>query len=290
VPRAFVGPIAAGAKVVASIRSATYKFLRAQYSDALAVEMEGHGFLTAARANPGVEALVVRGISDLIEDKSQTDAEGWQEIAAQSAIAFAFEVLANITIPAESSTEDRENLSQLSFSTDIEFSPPTPAEKQAGDKRSWFIRLRIENTGGTVVANCFGRLLKILDKEGQHLKRFDSLDLYWTRQDRPDNYQPLDIHESGDFTYLDIAQVKEAENALIPRVVIPERHRLVSPPGYIGEPEHLPPGIYYMQIAVYADNASIEPTWFEVEWKDDYSIEPYPCNIKKVEAPSVLGQ
>ena len=188
---------------------------------------------------------------------------------------------------AEPSTEDRENLSQLSFSTDIDFSPPTPTEKRAGAKRSWFIRLGIENTGRTVAANCFGRLLRVLDKKDQHLKRFDSLDLYWTRQDRPDYYQPLDIRESGGFTYLDIAQVKEAENALILRVVIPDRHRLVSPSGHIGKLEHLPPGIYYMQIAVYADNASIEPTWFEVEWKDDYSIEPYPCNIKKVEAPSV---
>lgn len=284
VPRAFVGPIAAGAKVVASIRSATYKFLHVQYSDALAVEMEGYGFLTATRANPGVEALVVRGISDLIKGKSRTDAEGWQEIAAQNASAFAFEVLANITVPAEVSTEDHKNLSQLSFSTDIDFSPPEPAEKRAGAKRSWFIRLRIENTGRTVATNCFGRLLMVLDQEGQHLKRYDSLDLYWTRQDRPDNYRPLDIYGLGDFAYLDIAQVKEAENALILRGVIPDRHRLVIPSGHIGKPEHLLPGIYYMQIAVYADNASIEPTWFRVEWKDDYSVKPSPCSIK-VETP-----
>jgi nucleoside phosphorylase len=289
-PHAFVGPIAAGAKVVASIKSNTYSLLRKQYSDALAVEMEGYGFLTAARANPGVEALVVRGISDLITDKSQTDAEGWQEIAAQNASAFAFEVLANISIPLESSTGDRENLPQLSFSEDIDFSPPTLADKQVGAKRSWFIRLRVTNTGKTVATNCFGKLVMVLNKKGEHLKQFDTLKLYWTRQDKPDNFQPLDIRESSDFTYLDIAQVKEAENALALRVVIPDRHRLVRPLGHIGKPECLLPGTYYVQIAVYADNASIEPTWFEIEWKDDYLIEPYPCNIKKVEAPSVSRQ
>ena len=93
-PIVYVAPIAAGEKVVASTRSSIAKFLQAQYGDALAVEMEGYGFLQATYANAQVEALVIRGISDLLDGKREADAANFQEIAARHASAFALEVLA----------------------------------------------------------------------------------------------------------------------------------------------------------------------------------------------------
>ncbi len=90
-----LGPIAAGEKVLKSSKGAVATLLRQHYSDALAVEMEGAGFLYAAYAC-SADAIVVRGISDLLDGKPESDALGSQEIAAAHASAFTFELLARL--------------------------------------------------------------------------------------------------------------------------------------------------------------------------------------------------
>ena len=93
-PKAIVAPIASGDQVIASTDSVTWNLLRLHYSDAVAVEMEGHGFLRAVRAYSHIDALIIRGISDLIDGKREADANNFQEMASRYASAFAFELLA----------------------------------------------------------------------------------------------------------------------------------------------------------------------------------------------------
>ena len=102
-PHAFVAPIAAGEKVVASTYSDVWGLIRKNYGDALAVEMEGVGFLKAGHANQHIMTLVVRGISDLVDKKEEADATGSQGIAAEHAAAFLFEILANLDVHSNSS-------------------------------------------------------------------------------------------------------------------------------------------------------------------------------------------
>lgn len=94
VPKVFVGPIAAGDVVVKDSRSSVYRFLRSYYDDALAVDMEGRGFLRAAKRFDLMSAVVIRGISDQINNKTDTDQAGWQPRAARHAALFAFKLLA----------------------------------------------------------------------------------------------------------------------------------------------------------------------------------------------------
>lgn len=92
------GTIASGEKVVASVESELYKFLEENASHALAVEMEGLGFLEVCRHHPLVKSLVIRGISDLVAGKSDADKQGSQEYASRNATAFLFGLIEELRI------------------------------------------------------------------------------------------------------------------------------------------------------------------------------------------------
>ncbi len=97
-PDVYIKPIAAGEKVVANKKSKVYKLIKQNCSDALAVEMEGYGFLEAVRPHKQVSALLLRGISDLIEGKSLSDDSGSQVVASANVAAFAFAVIDLLTL------------------------------------------------------------------------------------------------------------------------------------------------------------------------------------------------
>ncbi|EOD69582.1 NACHT domain-containing protein [Amycolatopsis vancoresmycina] len=88
-----VEPIAAGGKVLADAEAPTADVIRRHYSQVVAVEQEGLGFVKAASARSGVSIGVIRGISDLLSGKAEADRAGGQEVAARHAAEFAFALL-----------------------------------------------------------------------------------------------------------------------------------------------------------------------------------------------------
>lgn len=87
-------PIACGDVVLADHESAFADFIRRNYGDAYAIEMEGSGAAHAAHLSGQLDALVIRGISDRANaEKADDDASGSQERAAAQAACVAVGVL-----------------------------------------------------------------------------------------------------------------------------------------------------------------------------------------------------
>jgi nucleoside phosphorylase len=105
-PQVFVGPLAAGEKLVALTQPGLYHFLKTTYADTLAVEMEGYGFLKAINTGRNVQGLVIRGISDLLDEKVVAETNSSQEKAAQHAAAFSFQILSKLELTTSAPSND----------------------------------------------------------------------------------------------------------------------------------------------------------------------------------------
>ncbi|WP_192496716.1 5'-methylthioadenosine/S-adenosylhomocysteine nucleosidase [Pseudoclavibacter sp. CFCC 13796] len=89
VPSALIKPIAAGPRLLTATDAPTALWIKQHCGDALAVEMEGYGFHAAMSAYPDINAMVVRGVSDVVDGKSTEADKEWQPVAASRAAAFA---------------------------------------------------------------------------------------------------------------------------------------------------------------------------------------------------------
>ncbi|HLU29890.1 MAG TPA: hypothetical protein VKZ65_15780 [Glycomyces sp.] len=92
-PRVFHRPLAAGSKVVTGLDSPTAALIGQHCGDAQGVDMESFGAMAAACTGGGVEAMVVRGVSDLIGDKTKDADRTRQPLAARNAAAFALALI-----------------------------------------------------------------------------------------------------------------------------------------------------------------------------------------------------
>jgi adenosylhomocysteine nucleosidase len=104
------GTIASGEKVDADVKSDLHAFLMQNCGHALAVEMEGLGFLEACRPYPQIHSLLIRGISDLVNDKEGSDAKGSQEYATKNAASFLFALIEQLGTDSNESSFTKEAL------------------------------------------------------------------------------------------------------------------------------------------------------------------------------------
>lgn len=119
VPQVFIASIASGDQVITSKDSEAHRVLETHFDDTKAVEMEGYGFLHTLKDYPTIGAVVIRGISDKLENKEEADRQEYQMLAARHASAFAVGLLESLDtsftndVPGKSSREEPETASTL---------------------------------------------------------------------------------------------------------------------------------------------------------------------------------
>lgn len=167
----YSGTIASGEKVDASIESNLHQFLKTNCSHALAIEMEGLGFLEACRPYPHIKSLLLRGISDLVEEKESADKKGSQPYASQNVSAFLFGLIDALDIGHYvASTSRKDNLFEIATKLYPEgIKDKGIWERAGGDlsqlhlhstgKAQWIEALRLIEYGGGGNID-FGTLLK----------------------------------------------------------------------------------------------------------------------------------
>jgi len=170
------------------------------------------------------------------------------------------------------------------FIDEIRCSAPT----LEGDTASWFIRFGIMNFGLTAAKACVGRIISVWTESGEQLEKFDPLTLFWARQDNTHTgFSPVDIQGYGDVEYLDIAQIKKRDSVPLEwRVVLKPPMSLTKGDTDSASPGSEPvlrAGTYYIQIAIYAEEANIPARWFEITCSEKVSEcgGPIPCDIKE---------
>jgi nucleoside phosphorylase len=96
-PKLKIGSVASGEKVIVNIENDLFDFIHKTYNNAIAIDQESFGFLQTLHRYPSIYSIVIRGISDSLINKGESDKAGWQQIAATNASAVAFEILSEIT-------------------------------------------------------------------------------------------------------------------------------------------------------------------------------------------------
>ncbi len=94
-PKSTPAVFASGELVLASTEATAgnYQRLKSSFNDTQVVDMEAYGFLKAMQDEDIKLSMVIRGVSDKIAGKAESDARGNQPVAARNAAAFLFALL-----------------------------------------------------------------------------------------------------------------------------------------------------------------------------------------------------
>jgi nucleoside phosphorylase len=155
-------PIAVGDVVLADDRSVLGEHIRRHYNDACAIEMEGSGAAHAAHLSGQLDALVVRGISDLANaEKHNADVSGSQSHAAERA-AIAVTAVLRKQQPAGSPAGPLQPLNSLAASRTPTAAPAVSRQGEQVVSVPAYLGVGERYLGTVVKTTTFGAFVSVL--------------------------------------------------------------------------------------------------------------------------------
>ena len=167
---------------------------------------------------------------------------------------------------------------------EVNVKTPTPAYK--GPAFGHFIRLKIRNIGGSLAKNLKGKLVKVIDRDGEINTDFDPLFLHWVSIPRIKRVEldpfekwldPIDLNV-GEWEYLDVfntlekLEKKEDSNENSPKK---EEKGFFKGLVYIGTKEearvsrnkfNISEGLKAFKITIYGDNIEPVTETYRLDW------------------------
>lgn len=131
-------------------------------------------------------------------------------------------------------------------------------------KKSYFIRIKVQNTGGSLAKKCQGVIAEVESVEGDldETEYFVPLILHWASRSSQLYREPIDLN-IGACWYLDVAYTKDDSDNLHVFHIFAEQP--------IGTIDKFSKGKYRFKITMYAENSRPTEKWLRLNWKgSDY--------------------
>jgi len=142
-----------------------------------------------------------------------------------------------------------------------------------GAINTYWLRLRVKNSGKSVAQRCLGKLIKVMDSEAKVIDDFDPMQLHWVGTSwEAVPFTNISLNRQ-DYEYLDVLVTQEG----IYGVYICGDQFVWAKYEQRGIKNSLEPGKYIIQITVYGDNVKPQTKYLSLIWRGrdykDISVE-----------------
>ena len=155
------------------------------------------------------------------------------------------------------------------FTLDFEMVHPYCGDATSGgffggieSRATFWLRVRVENTGRSIAKTCLVKLIKIMDRDGNPVKPFDPTRLHWVATPwEAVPFSSITLNRE-DYEYVDVLVTQEG----IPCILICGDQFVWAK--YEGRAilKHLDKGCYILQITAYGENVNPETKYLTLKW------------------------